>query len=401
MASETDKAWLAAIFGFVFVADIFVAGGVLFTSRLQTGHVFVDFFMLWSSARYVLEHGIGGFYDGEPLRAFQSALLGEPHGWHPFPYPPLFLLVVVPLGLLPYFWAYAVGMAGSVAGLVAAAAGRRPTALFTTALLTSPAAVVNFLYGHNGFLSAALVAGGARLLAIQPVAAGVLFGFVCYKPQLAVAIPVALIAARAWVTLGTAAGTAAVLLLISLAVFGIDGWTDWLAFLPRFSTTVLAHGDEFFAKMSSLTPALLRFGVPLPVTTAVQFIAAVSVLAILWRIFRRPVRGAAAGSLLLVVPFLVTPYAYSYDLPLVAVAVLWLGVDLLGRGATSVERIVLALAWIAPLAAMFPLPPAMAPAVPLSLVAFFAVAARRCFAAEGVAANSPRAIAANPAGIAS
>ena len=378
MVSETDKAWLAAVFGFVFVADLFVVGGVLSISRLATGHVFADFFMMWSSARYVIELGTGGFYDAETLRAFQSVLLGERHGWHPFPYPPLFLLVVVPLGLLPYFWAYAVAMSASVSGLIVAAAGRRPALLFTVALLTSPAAIVNFLYGHNGFLSAALFAGGVRLLASRPIVAGVLFGCLCYKPQLALAIPVALLAARMWSTLAVAVLTATAVLLASLAVFGVQPWLDWLAFLPYFSATVLAHGDEFFSKMSSLTPALLRFGLPLPVTMAAQFLTAAGVLVTIWLAFRRPRRGVAADALLLAAPFLITPYAYSYDLPLLTVAVLWLGMDLARRGARPVERIALALAWVAPLPAMFPLPPVIAPAVPIALLAFFVVAARRC-----------------------
>ena len=381
MASETDKAWLAAVFSFVVVADLFVAGGVLWTSQIRAGHVFVDFFMMWSSARYVLELGMVGFYDAEPLRAFQSILLGAPHGWHPFPYPPIFLFAVLPLGLLPYFWSYAVAMIGSMAGLIAAA-WRKPTALFIAALLTSPAAVVNFLYGHNGFFSAALFAGGARLLRDRPIAAGVLFGLLCYKPQLALAVPVALLAARAWTTLASAALTALFASLASLAVFGVRAWQDWLAFLPFFSKTVLAHGDEFFAKMSSLTPALLRIGVPFPATMAVQFVVAAAVLVALWLAFRRGARGSAAGAMLLAAPFLVTPYAYSYDLPLVAVAVLWLGGELFERGARPAERIALTLGWIAPLAAMFPLPPALAPAVPLALGACFAVAARRCLTAR-------------------
>jgi hypothetical protein len=250
--------------------------------------------------------------------------------------------------------------------------------LFTAALLTSPAAVVNFLYGHNGFLSAALFAGGARLLKARPLLAGVLFGCLCYKPQLALVVPIALLAARAWRTLGVAALTAAALSLLSLAVFGLQPWLDWLAFLPRFSATVFSHGDEFFSKMSSLTPALLRFGLPWSVTMVLQILTAAGVLVIIWLGFRRAPQGAAASALLLAAPFLVTPYAYSYDLPLVTVAVLWLGLDLLARGAQPAERIALALAWIAPLAAMFPLPPAVAPAVPLSLLAFFIVAARRC-----------------------
>ena len=393
MASETDRAWLAAVFSFVLVADLFVAGGVLWTSELRAGHVFVDFFMIWSAARYVLEIGTGGFYDPEPLRAFQSILLGQPHGWHPFPYPPIFLFAVLPLGLLPYFCAYAVAMIASMAGLIGAAAGRRPSALFVAALLTSPAAVVNFLYGHNGFFSAALLAGGARLLRERPVAAGVLFGLLCYKPQLALAVPVALVAAGAWTTLASAVLTALLAALASLAVFGMRAWEDWLAFLPYFSKTVLAHGDEFFAKMSSLTPALLRIGMPFPATMAVQFLAAAVVLAVLWLAFRRGAHGPAAGALLLTAPFLVTPYAYSYDLPLVAVAVLWLGGQLLERGASAAERIALTLAWTAPLAAMFPLPPLLAPAVPLALGACFAVAARRCCAGAHPPADDMRRVA--------
>ena len=41
-------------------------------------------------------------------------------------------------------------------------------------------------HGQNGFLSAALIGGGALLLDKRPVLAGLCFGALVYKPQLAV-----------------------------------------------------------------------------------------------------------------------------------------------------------------------------------------------------------------------
>ena len=84
-------------------------------------------------------------------------------------------------------------------------AGARVDAL---AILAFPAFLVNAGHGQNGFLSAALIGGGALCSTSAPLLAGLCLGALVYKPQLAVMIPIALIAARRWTTLAAAAASA-------------------------------------------------------------------------------------------------------------------------------------------------------------------------------------------------
>jgi alpha-1,2-mannosyltransferase len=368
--------WAAVIAGLAAGFGLFSAGAILWVMPHEPGVIFIDFFMIWSSARFVLENGLAGFW-GPSLQEFQSALLGVPHGYHPFPYPPPFLFFVLPLGFLSYFVAYFLFIGTTGAAYLAGAAGRRPHPVMALALLAAPAALCNALYGHNGFLTAGLLAGGVRLLGARPALAGILFGLLAYKPQLALAIPVALVAAGAWRALAASAATALGLALASVAVFGIGPWLDWLAFMPGFSERVLANGDVLFWKMASLAPALLRVGLPFPVAMAAQIAVGLAAIVVLWIVFRRAAARPAAGALLLVIPFLVTPYSYAYDVPSTAIAVAWLVAEGARRGARLAERIVLAAAWLAPLAAIFELPPALAPVVPLAYIALEALAAAR------------------------
>ncbi len=61
-------------------------------------------------------------------------------------------------------------------------------------LLAFPAFWSNATYGQNGFLSAALLAGATHHLDKRPAVAGVCFGLLAYKPQLGLAVPLALAA---------------------------------------------------------------------------------------------------------------------------------------------------------------------------------------------------------------
>jgi hypothetical protein len=136
--------------------------------------------------------------DGERFTAF----LNERYGWwlssslpfHPWLYPPTFLLVLLPFCWLPFLTSYAVFQIASFTALVAASWGltARKT-LIPVLLLLSPAAAITVIAGQNAFLTAALVLGGLRLLPRAPVWAGILFGMLTIKPQFGLLIAVALV----------------------------------------------------------------------------------------------------------------------------------------------------------------------------------------------------------------
>jgi hypothetical protein len=67
-------------------------------------------------------------------------------------------------------------------------------------VMAAPAVMINLVSGQNGAFSAAILAGGLMLLDRRPVLAGLLLGLLCYKPQLAVLVQVALVASGRWRT---------------------------------------------------------------------------------------------------------------------------------------------------------------------------------------------------------
>jgi len=57
----------------------------------------------------------------------------------------------------------------------------------------------------------------------------VLLGLLCYKPHLALLVPVALAAGGHWRAFGAAAVTVAVVVGLSVALFGVEPWRAYLA----------------------------------------------------------------------------------------------------------------------------------------------------------------------------
>ena len=82
--------------------------------------------------------------------------------------------------------------------------------------------------GQNAFLTLALLLGGVGLLGRRDFAAGAILGLLSYKPQLALMVPVALLAARHWRALAGAAVSASFAVALSAATFGLAPWWDWL-----------------------------------------------------------------------------------------------------------------------------------------------------------------------------
>ena len=143
-------------------------------------------------------------------------VFGRDVGYAAFFYPPMFLILCLPLGLLPYLASLAVWLAATglaYVRVVRAWLGERLDAL---PALAFPAVLVNAGHGQNGFLSAALFGAGALWLERRPILAGVCFGCLVYKPQLGLMIPLALLAAGRWKTLAGAAGAAVAFSALSL-----------------------------------------------------------------------------------------------------------------------------------------------------------------------------------------
>ena len=154
-----------------------------------------DYFAFYSFSRFVHDYPAASIYDIHLLERLQLALRGR---FFPYLYDPGMLLLVWPLGYLPFAagWLCWIGL-GLAAYIAALGAGARDRTAALAALV-APSTLWTTMCGQTALFGAGLLLGGFRLLPGRPVPAGILFGLLTYKPQLAVLVPVALAAASEW-----------------------------------------------------------------------------------------------------------------------------------------------------------------------------------------------------------
>ena len=280
----------------------------------------MDFVSYWAAARLADSGNPAGAYD---LALHRSVELGAiPLGGAlPFAYPPCFLLLLAPFGLLSYPAAAADWVLLTFAAYCAAM--RRWAPAMPWLALSFPPLLVNVITGQAGLLTAALFAGGMALLPKRPLAAGLLLGLLVVKPQLGLVLPLALLAGREWRAIAGAAASAAGLFLLSLVLFGWAPWQAWLG-NAGFIASIASEGLAGWHRMASVYGALRLAGAPAALAWAAHglvALAAASAAGYIW--YRKDDPGARAAALAAATA-LASPYLFVYDTAILVVPFLWL-----------------------------------------------------------------------------
>lgn len=269
------------------------------------------------------------------------------YGWH---YPPLFLLIALPLAAVPYAWALLVYLASTLAAY-AATMWRivKPDRTALVIALAFPAVFVNAFHGQNGFLTTALLGGGLLLLDRRPSIAGILLGCLAYKPQLAaLALLMPLITLR-WRVVASAAATLTVLALATIALFGIETWQAFFASGALTRSIVLEAGSTGWEKIQSVFAGVRMVGGGVTLAYALQGIAAVAAIAATVWAWRSKIPYALQCAMLCLATPLTTPYILDYDLVLLALPIAWIALEGRAHGFLPWEKTTLFLLWILPL----------------------------------------------------
>jgi Glycosyltransferase family 87 len=285
-----------------------------------------DSVALWTWARFILAHPAAEIYQPALLHAGQVALGLAPGEYYPFAYPPSFLLLLRPMGLLDWKTAYWSLLALSLPLYLWATVGKSWRSPTTFAALVAPTTTISIVSGQTGFLAAALLIGGFRLIGRYPLLGGTLFGLLTYKPQLGLLVPIALVSSGSWRSVAAAGATFVTLVAISSIAFGPHIWTAWLCALPDFSRQVSAGDARLLHFMPTVRAGLMQIGAPATVALLAQGIATVVAAGIVWTSFRSGPTPLAVASLFVAV-FFATPYAFVYDMPIVATAVFWVVIE--------------------------------------------------------------------------
>jgi len=334
-----------------------------------------DFLMIYATGRFADMGDPAAAYDLARQQALQQSLFGAPlDGYFPFYYPPVYILICAVLALPPYYAAFAIWLVASGGALLFVLNRIAGTWPLTLALFSFPAVAINAGLGQNAFLTAALIGLGTWLLDERPWLAGIAFGALCYKPHFALMAPIALIAGRRWRALLALATTGAILVALSVAIFGVETWRAFIANMPT-ARWIYLEGPIGFWSQISVFAAIRLIGGGSVAAAAGQAIAVVAAVAAMVWIWARAQTAATRAGALVAATLLSVPMGLSYDLMPAMIAAAWI---LGAESAPTVEEVaIIGAIWMVALFGRGIAQWLGIPLFPLVPVGLMAIAARR------------------------
>ncbi|WP_081067657.1 glycosyltransferase family 87 protein [Burkholderia stagnalis] len=313
-----------------------------------------DFAPTWSAA-WLAAHGQAlDAWRVAALHAVEvhaiASLHGAPAGL-PWRYPPATLLLATPLGWLPYAVAAIVWLGGACALFAVAIrliVQRRSAALCAWAF---PGMFIVTVTGQDGLLTASLAGFGLLLLQRRPIAAGVCFGMLGMKPQLAVLFPLALLCAAQWRALAAWAATVAGLAALATLAFGADAWSAFAQAIDAAHRTAGALPALLVRTPTAQALAALA-GWPPIVALSLQGLAIACAVAAVCYAWRGSCTYALRAATLICATLLAAPSLIDGDLAWYGILIAWYARHAFAFGWRRFDREWLALLWAAPLAGL-------------------------------------------------
>lgn len=325
--SSPAAGWLTWVLGGAFILsfafrDLLLTRGLVIDNMVVWGR---DFANVWTGGRLVNDGLVSKLYDVAAYQAYQRQLFG-PIGQHSFSYPPITFPISAGLAHLPYPVALIVWQVTGILFFIWTAKPWWPERVGPAWLAAlTPAALVNLWAGQYGFFIGGLFLLGWRQIELgRSILAGICFGLMLMKPQLAVLVPLALALRGEWRAIISAAVTVLVLIAASIFAYGIQPWRDLLFGTGPFLANLINARGSFFGFMStSAATAAFSRGASVPLALACQLVFAGGALyAVVASALRKtPLREFAL--LTATATFVVLPYGFNYDMTVPMVGALY------------------------------------------------------------------------------
>jgi Glycosyltransferase family 87 len=337
-----------------------------------------DFIDPWSASSLALKGSPAAVYDVGRLWAAERAAVGyrtlKYAGFH---YPPMCLLIVLPLALLPYIWSLLAWTVITLGAYLEVCWKMAPEREALWLAIAFPGALINLANGQNGFLTMAMLGAALLVLESRPVLGGVFFGLMSYKPQFGILVPLFLAVTSRWRAFIAASLTVVAFAGLSFLVFGAQTWQGFFGSISFTRQVVLEHGGPGFGKFQSTFAAARMWGLGVATSYALQgVVGLLAAIGVTW-VWRRTARFELQAAALATGALLMSPYMMDYDLAVLAIPIAWLGLEGRRFGFLSWEKSLLAFAWMLPLVARLTATHAKIPLTPIVLLAMVAIIIRR------------------------
>ena len=341
-----------------------------------------DYPSFWAASRLALNGKAAGAYDLATHYAVQTSMFrGAPIGYSAFFYPPPYLLICLPLALLPYAPSLLLWLGATAAMAKAALQPLLRDRHALLALIAYPAVMSNLAHGQNAFLTTALFTYGLTRVERRPWLAGLALGLLVIKPHLALVVPFSLMATGRWRTFWTTGAWALAFCAASYLALGADVWRGFFATnaLARAALEQDLVGNE---KMQSLFAAVRLVGGPLWLAWGAQALTSVATLTVLVWASRKTRDVTAQAALAGCAALLASPFLLDYDLMLGALPMLWLMSKGRESGFLDWEKLGLAAAFLLPLVSRLAGAALHVPLAPLALASLYALTVRRAISCD-------------------
>lgn len=364
---------------------------------LGVGHpmqvINVDFANYWMAGQMTLSGGQQELFSFPVYFAHLQAAFGADYPVHNWGYPPHFLLLLWPLGLLGYkvgllmFLAVTFALfAWAVFVFRKAYAPRSDLRLLVLALFGY--SLMMIYTTQNGFLTSALLLFGLAWMKQRPAAAGLAFALLTIKPQLGLLIPVLLLLDRNWRTLIWAGVFTVAVVGLSAALFGVQSWMAFVTETMGYQRYVMTEWSGIFLCMMRTAFAGARtLGFTADTAYLMQWpVSIVGAVLVFWA-WRRQSDPLQRAFTLVCGTFVISPYAFNYDMgALSAIAAMIVGSQPIKRFASLAVSVVAALAACVTILGRSNLP--IAPLLLILAIWALADGADRAVAADGAHAHA-------------
>ncbi len=290
----------------------------------------VDFLNLWMM-------GEAGLHSANPAQYYDISYytlalreqFGAAYRVSQWSYPPSYMFVAAPFAVLPYYAALLTFFAATLALLAHAVrcVTQQPRGTTLMAILASPASCIALISGQITLAATALQLFFFHLLDKRPWLAGMLLGLLTLKPQLGLAYPFFLIATRRWKTFAGAAISSAVIVGLSIFIWGVEMWSAYREMgVPLQNEYVLKEVTHAVrALMPTIYMDLRIAGVGYALSLAGQALVALLAIVMFFKPRFRRFDAPTQQLMVAAASVLATPYLMAYDtLFLSAALVLWL-----------------------------------------------------------------------------
>ena len=275
-----------------------------------------DYVSFWAAGRLALAGHAELAYD-TTAHAVVELTAGHARGLLPFAYPPPFLAVVAPAAVFGYAAAFCVWVAAT--GAFYAWAARRVVAL--PYAFAMPPAYINLRTGQTGFLMTGIFVAGLTLIEANPWLAGAILGLMLFKPQLALLLPIAMLAGREWRVIGGAILSVCALLLLGLLLFGWSSYRGFFEMMPQVAA-LLRDGRLPSNALASAFALARSAGLPQSGALLIHALVALAATVLTARAWwlrtdeRVPILAAAT--------MLIPPYIFTYDALVLIIPLGWM-----------------------------------------------------------------------------